>query len=71
MHDMRRFIAVENEEGHYDMEVSMVREFSWRYRSLFGVEGLWSGENNQFVIRVVIVGLTVGITGGVSIGADG
>lgn len=68
---MRRFKAVPNEEGHYDfLEVSM-REFSYRYKSLFGVEGTWNGDANQFVIRIVIVGLTIGITGGVSIGADG
>lgn len=49
----------------------MVREFSWRYKSLFGVEGTWNGDANQFVLRIVIVGLTIGVTGGVSIGADG
>lgn len=68
---MRRYIATPSKEGHYDFqEVNMVREFSWRYKSLFGAEGTWNGDNRQFVIRIVLVGLTIGITGGVSIGAN-
>jgi len=68
---MRRIIAIENEEGHYDLEVTMTREFSWRYKSLFGVEGRWNGDTRQFTIRIVFVGVTVGITGGITVGADG
>lgn len=48
-----------------------MRSFSYRYRSWFGVEGKWDAGTRQFTLRIVIVGLTVGITGGVSVGADG
>lgn len=69
---MRRFTAVPNDEGHFDfIGGTMVKQFSYRYRSLFGVEGSYNTDSHQFTLRVVIVGLTVGVTGGVSIGADG
>ena len=48
-----------------------MKEFSYRYKSLFGVEGTWNGDARQFVLRVVLAGLTIGVTGGVSVGADG
>ncbi|MCC6743437.1 MAG: hypothetical protein IT175_06215 [Acidobacteria bacterium] len=48
-----------------------MKTFSYRYRSWFGVEGAWNTTTRQFTLRIVIVGLTVGITGGVSVGTDG
>lgn len=48
-----------------------MRTFSFRYRSWFGVEGAWETAARQFTLRIVIIGLTIGITGGVSVGADG
>lgn len=68
---MRRFTAVENESGHYDfMEVNMY-EGSYRFKSLFGFEWTYNSSARQFVVRIVLVGLTIGITGGISVGADG
>lgn len=68
---MRLFQAVPNDEGHFDFTGVNMKEFSYRYKSLFGVEGTWNGDARQFVLRVVLAGLTIGVTGGVSVGADG
>lgn len=45
----------------------MVREFSYRYKSLIGVEGRWDGAKRQFTLRVVAAGVTLGVTGGISV----
>jgi len=68
---VRLLRAVTNDEGHFDFVGVNMKEFSYRYKSLFGVEGTWNGDARQFVIRIVIVGLTFGLTGGISVGADG
>lgn len=48
-----------------------MKTFSYRFRSLLGVEGAWNTETRQFTLRVVLLGLTIGMTGGVSVGANG
>jgi len=64
-----KFTAIPNDDGNFDFYGGIVKEFSWRYRSLFGVEGTYNPDARQFVIRIVLAGLTVGITGGISVGA--
>lgn len=48
-----------------------MKTFSWRYRSWIGIEGTWSSETREAEVKVVLLGMLIGIDVGVAVRAPG